>query len=161
MKKNHADYMKEALRQASFASCSDEVPIGAVMTYHDKIIARSYNQVELLKDPTAHAEMLAITIATSYLKSKWLQECTLYVTVEPCLMCAGACVLSRVGRVIFGAEDPKTGAFGSKLDIGKLRLNHKIKVRKGILQGECSQLMREFFKNKRKIQKLAKIAPSG
>lgn len=141
--------MREALKQATIAFEKDEVPIGALITYKDKIIARSYNQVELLKDATAHAEMLVITMAADYLKSKWLSDCTLYVTIEPCLMCAGALILSRIKEVVFGTSDPKAGAFGSKLDINNLNLNHKIKVRKNILDKECAQLIKDFFKQKR------------
>jgi tRNA(adenine34) deaminase len=148
------NFMKEALKQAEFAFSKDEVPIGAVITCKNKIIARAYNQVELLKDPTAHAEILAITIATSFLRSKWLQDCSLYVTIEPCLMCAGALVLSRIKEVIFGAPDSKTGGFGSKVDVNKMKLNHRIRVKKGILEKECAQLLKDFFKQKR-----AKLEP--
>ncbi|MCF7916796.1 MAG: nucleoside deaminase, partial [Candidatus Omnitrophica bacterium] len=122
-------YMQQALQQAVYAEAEDEVPIGAVIVLRNKIIAKSYNQVEKLKDPTAHAEMIAITQAASYLQTKWLKDCKLYVTVEPCSMCAGALVLSRIKEVIFGAIDRKTGAFGSKIDINKVGLNHKIKVK--------------------------------
>ena len=111
--------------------------------------------MEKLKDPTAHAEMLAITQAASFLRSKWLKKCSLYVTIEPCSMCAGALILSRIDKVIFGASDPKTGAFGSKLDINTFRLNHKVKVKKGILEKECSQILQEFFRKKRSIPPMA------
>jgi len=120
-----------------------------VIVYKDRIIAQAHNQIETLKDPTAHAEMIAITQAASFLKSKWLKGCSLYVTIEPCSMCAGALVLSRIERIIFGAADPKTGAVGSKIDINTLKLNHKLKVKKGILEKECSQIMKDFFKAKR------------
>ena len=106
--------MRAALRQALYACKDDEVPVGAVIVYEDKIIAQSYNQVERLKDPTAHAEMLAITQAASFLRHKWLKKCSLYVTLEPCLMCAGALVLSRIDKVFFAAFDPKAGACGSR-----------------------------------------------
>ena len=149
MNKNEK-FMRLALQQADYAFREDEVPVGAVIVYQDKIIAKSYNRIEKLKDPTAHAEMLAVTAAASYLKSKWLKKCSIYVTIEPCSMCAGALVLARIDKVFFGACDPKTGAFGSKLDINTLKLNHKIKVKKGILEKECSQILKEFFKNKRK-----------
>lgn len=149
MKNKDIIFIKEALKQANIALEKDEVPIGALVTYQDRIIARSYNQVELLKDATAHAEMLVITMAAGYLKSKWLSECTLYVTIEPCLMCAGALILSRIKEVVFGASDPKAGAFGSKLDINKLKLNHKIKVRRNVLEKECAQVIKDFFKQKR------------
>ena len=148
--KNEEKFMKEALKEAEIAYKNREVPIGAVIVLNNsKIIARSHNQVELLKDPTAHAEMIAITQATGYLKSKWLKNCTLYVTVEPCLMCAAALVLSRIDKVIFGAYDEKSGAFGSKIDINGIKLNHKIKFKGGVLEKECIQLIKEFFKEKR------------
>ena len=149
MEKNKA-YMSKALRQAEYAYNKDEVPVGAVIVYKDKVIAQAYNQVELLKDPTAHAEMIAITQASSFLKSKWLEGCSLYVTIEPCSMCAGALVLSRIDKVFFGATDPKTGAFGSKININSLKLNHKLKVKSGLLEKECSSILQSFFKKKRK-----------
>jgi|TARA_B100000315_G_C14488371_1_gene546320 tRNA(adenine34) deaminase len=149
MEKNKA-YMSKALRQAEYAYNKDEVPVGAVIVYKDRVIAQAYNQVELLKDPTAHAEMIAITQASSFLKSKWLEGCSLYVTIEPCSMCAGALVLSRIDKVFFGATDPKTGAFGSKININSLKLNHKLKVKSGLLEKECSSILQSFFKKKRK-----------
>lgn len=139
-----------ALKQAEYAFKEDEVPVGAVIVYEHKVIAKGYNRIERLKDPTAHAEMLAITAAASYLKSKWLKKCSIYVTIEPCSMCAGALILARIDKVFFGASDPKTGAFGSKLNINTLKLNHKLKVKSGILEKECSQILKEFFKNKRR-----------
>jgi tRNA(adenine34) deaminase len=142
-------YMRKALEQARYALEEDEVPVGAAVVYKDKVIARAHNQVERLHDPTAHAEMIAITQAADFLKSKWLFGCTLYITVEPCSMCAGALILSRIDRIIFGASDPKTGAFGSKINVNTLRLNHRIKIKKGILERECSQLLKDFFKEKR------------
>jgi tRNA(adenine34) deaminase len=146
-------YMQEAIREAKKAAEKDEVPIGAVVVFDNKIIARAHNQVEMLKDPTAHAEMIAVTAATSYLSSKWLQECTLYVTIEPCSMCAGALVLARLGRVCFGAEDPKTGACGSVLNIANHEgLNHRLDIQKGILAIPCAALVSEFFKTKRKTK---------
>ena len=144
-------FMQEALRQAKKASEADEVPIGAVIVHNNKIIAKSHNQVEMLKDPTAHAEMIAITQATNYLSSKWLQECTMYVTIEPCSMCAGALVLARLGRLCYGAEEPKTGACGSVLNIAQHKaLNHNIDIASGILAFECGGILSEFFKKKRK-----------
>ena len=145
--------MSEAIRQAKKAAEADEVPVGAVIVYDHKIIARAHNQIELLKDPTAHAEMIAITQATNYLSSKWLQACSLYVTVEPCSMCAGALVLARVSRVYFGAEDPKTGACGSVINIAHHKsLNHRLEVRGGVLAAECAALVSEFFRKKRKLK---------
>jgi len=149
MRKNDI-YMGKALGQAEIAYSKDEVPIGAVIVYEDKVIAKAHNQIECLNDPTAHAEMIAITQATSYLKSKWLKGCKLYVTIEPCLMCAGALVLSRIEEVVFGAGDPKTGAFGSKIDINTLKLNHKIKVKRKVLEKDCAKILQMFFKVKRK-----------
>jgi len=142
--------MNKALLQAGLAASEDEVPVGAVIVYKDRVIAQAHNQIEQLKDPTAHAEMIAITQAASFLKSKWLKGCSLYVTIEPCSMCAGALVLSRIDKVIFGASDPKTGAFGSRFDINRFRLNHKIKVKKGVFEKDCAKILQEFFKKKRK-----------
>jgi len=144
-------FMQEAIRQAKKAFELDEVPIGAVVVHNKKIIARGYNQVEMLKDPTAHAEMIALTAATSYLSSKWLHECTLYVTIEPCSMCAGALVLARLDQVCFGAQDIKAGACGSVLNIVNHKgLNHRLRVQGGMMAESCAGLVSEFFKNKRK-----------
>lgn len=143
-------YMLEALKEAQKAFDQDEVPVGAVIVYQGKIIARGHNQVERLKDPTAHAEIIAITSAANYLGTKWLNEASLYVTIEPCSMCAGALVLARIKNLYFGASDPKTGACGSVTNIANnKKLNHRIKVAKGILAAESSSLLKEFFKNKR------------
>lgn len=144
-------FMKEALRQAKKAFEADEVPIGAVIVHNNQIIARAHNQVETLKDPTAHAEMIAITQATNHLSSKWLQDCTLYVTIEPCSMCAGALVLARIGHVCYGAAEPKTGACGSVIDIVRHKqLNHNLDVQGGILELDCGGMVKEFFQKKRK-----------
>jgi tRNA(adenine34) deaminase len=149
--KFHEMMMREALKLARRAADADEVPVGAVIVHGKEIIARAHNQVETLKDPTAHAEMIAITQATNYLSSKWLQECVLYVTIEPCSMCAGALVLSRIDKVVFGAPDLKTGACGSVIDIlDHKTLNHQVAVERGILANECGALMSEFFRKKRK-----------
>ena len=141
------------MQQAQCALAEDEVPIGAVIVYKNQIIAKAHNQVEHLNDPTAHAEMIAITQAATFLGSKWIKDCTLYVTVEPCSMCAGALILSRITNVVFGADDPKTGAFGSRTDVNLLGLNHKIRIKKGLLKEECAALLKEFFRNKRKTVK--------
>ncbi|MFA5200219.1 MAG: tRNA adenosine(34) deaminase TadA [Candidatus Omnitrophota bacterium] len=147
----HIIYMQEALKEAERAFCEDEVPVGAVIVYKDRIIAKAHNQVERLKDPTAHAEIIAITSAANYLGTKWLNEASLYVTIEPCSMCAGALVLSRIKNLYFGACDPKTGACGSVINIvNHKKLNHRIKVAKGILEKEACLLLKEFFKKKRK-----------
>ena len=142
--------MQEALKEARKAFCEDEVPVGAVIVHQDKIIARGHNQIERLKDPTAHAEIIAITSAASYLGTKWLNQASLYVTIEPCSMCAGALVLARIKNLYFGASDPKTGACGSIINIEKKKkLNHRIKVVSGILKEDCALLLKEFFKKKR------------
>jgi len=147
--------MREAIRQAKMAAQEDEVPVGAVVVWERKIIARAHNQIELLKDPTAHAEMIAITQATNFLSSKWLQQCTLYVTLEPCSMCAGALVLARMSRVCFGTEDPKTGACGSVINIADhASLNHRLEVTGGVLSAECAALISEFFQKKRKSKQV-------
>lgn len=146
----HEAMMQEALKQAKQALEADEVPVGAIILHGREIIAKAHNQVEMLKDPTAHAEMIAITQASHFLSSKWLQDCVLYVTIEPCSMCAGALVLSRLSQVIFGAKDPKTGACGSIVNIlNHKKLNHQIEVQGGILADECGLMMSEFFKKKR------------
>ncbi len=143
--------MRQALKEAEKAFSEDEVPVGTVIVYEDKIIARGYNQIERLGDPTAHAEMLALTSATNFLQTKWLSEVSVYVTIEPCSMCAGALVLARVKNLYFGAKDPKTGACGSVVNIVNHRkLNHRIKVKSGILEKECGSLLKEFFRKKRK-----------
>ena len=142
--------MSEAIKEAEKAFDSDEVPVGAVIVHKGRMIARAHNQIKLLKDPTAHAEMIAITQAADHLRNERLPATTLYVTIEPCLMCAGALILARIDRVCFGASDPKTGAFGSVFDVNGKKLNHKIAVSKGILEKECVFLMREFFKKKRR-----------
>ncbi len=144
-------YMLEALREAQKAFEEDEVPVGAVIVHNGRIIARGHNQIERLRDPTAHAEIIAITSAANYLGTKWLNEASLYVTIEPCSMCAGAMVLARIKNLFFGANDPKTGACGSVIDIASHRkLNHRIKITRGILETECSSLLKDFFRRKRK-----------
>ena len=138
-------YMGKALQLAQQAFEEDEVPIGAVVVHKQRIIAKGYNQTEKLTDVTAHAEMLAITGAAQYLGSKFLEECTLYITVEPCVMCFGAIQWARPQRVVFGASEPKTG-YHSK----GLIASPKMEVISGVLERECSDLMRSFFKLKRK-----------
>lgn len=150
LKMTDAVYIKEALKEAQKAYDKDEVPVGCVIIHNGKIIARAHNQIETLKDPTAHAEMIAITQAAAALETKWLKDCLVYVTIEPCLMCAGALVLARIKKLVFGARDSKTGAFGSVYDILKQkRLNHRFKVTSGILESDCSFIISEFFKKKR------------
>ena len=143
-------YMSMALKEAQKAAVLDEVPIGAVIVHKGKVIARAHNQIETLKDPTAHAEMIAITQATSFLGNKWLSDCSVYVTIEPCSMCAGALVLARIDNIIYGAADPKTGACGSVFNIASSeKLNHKINIRNGVLVDQCGYLLSEFFEKKR------------
>ena len=143
--------MSEALKEAQRAFDDDEVPVGAVIVHERKIIARAHNQIKRLKDPTAHAEMIAITQAASHLGNERLLNCSMYVTLETCAMCTGALVLSRINRLIYGAPDPKTGACGSVFNIAASnKLNHKIKVTKGVLEADCSNLLKDFFKKKRK-----------
>ena len=146
-------YMLEALKEAKEAFEEDEVPVGAVIVSQKRIIAKAHNQIERLKDPTAHAEMIAITQAASTLGSKWLNDASIYVTIEPCSMCAGALVLARIKNIVYGAQDPKTGACGSVVNIvNHKKLNHRITVEKGILEKECGYLLKEFFKKKRDRQ---------
>jgi len=146
MADKHTQFMQEALKEARLALKEDEVPIGAVIIHKGRIIGRAHNQVERLKDPTAHAEILAITCASNYLNTKWLNDASLYVTIEPCSMCAGALVLSRIKNLIYGSNDPKAGACGSIINIAaNKRLNHRVKIRKGILEQECGYLLKGFF----------------
>ena len=147
--------MEEALKQARTAFDKDEVPVGAVVVYKNQIIAKAHNQVETLKDPTAHAEMIAITQAANFLSSKWLTDCVFYVTIEPCSMCAGALVLARVKKIIFGASDPKAGACGSVINIARHnQLNHVIELESEIFKDECADLMSGFFQKKRRVRDL-------
>ena len=146
----HERYMKTALKEALVAFEKDEVPVGAVIVYKDQIIARSHNQIKTLKDPTAHAEMIAITQASAYLKNERLKGCDMYVTIEPCPMCAGAMVLARIENLYYSTEDPKSGAAGSALEIlQNKKLNHKVKAKSGLLKEESRSLIQEFFKKKR------------
>ena len=139
-------YMKDALREAQAAAAEDEVPIGAVITCRGRIIGKGHNMTEKLNDPTAHAEMIAITAATEAMGGKYLSDCTLYVTVEPCPMCAGALAWSQIGRVVYGASDPKRGfsQFSPSL------MHPKTEVVSGVLAEECGGMVTEFFRNKRK-----------
>jgi len=150
MSKIHQMFMAEALKEARAAFAEDEVPVGAVVVYKGRVIARGHNQIERLKDPTAHAEMLALTSATNYLGTKWLNQASVYVTIEPCSMCAGALVLARIKNLYYGARDPKTGACGSVFNIAATdKLNHRIKVTGGVLEKECGTVLSEFFRKKR------------
>ena len=143
-------FMRQALRQARAAAEAGEVPIGAVIVYQNQIIGRGSNQRETLHDPTAHAEMIAITAAAEHLQSWRLTGCSLYVTLEPCVMCAGAITLARIDRLIFGADDPKAGACGSLYNIpADVRLNHRPAVTGGVLAAESTELLRNFFQGLR------------
>ena len=143
-------YMHEALKQAVLAFERDEVPVGCVIVHKDQIIARAHNQIIMLKDPTAHAEMIAITQAAAYLKNERLKDCDMYVTIEPCSMCAGAMILARIKNLYYAARDPKSGACGSIINILRnKKLNHKINVIPGILRGDARSLIQEFFRRKR------------
>src|SRR2546425_5455717 len=146
-------FMREALRQAQKAYEADEVPVGAVVVRAGKIIARAYNQVELLKDATAHAEMLALTQAETAVGDWRLSDCDLYVTKEPCPMCAGALVHTRIRRVIFGCTDPSAGAAGSVLNLLQMPgLNHRCDIASGVLQAECAAILQNFFQKRRDEQ---------
>lgn len=142
---DHERYMRDALREAEAARSEDEVPIGAIIVCKGRIIGKGHNMTERLNDPTAHAEMIAITAATEALGGKYLNECTLYVTVEPCPMCAGALAWSQIGKVVYGASDPKRGfsKFSPSL------MHPKTEIVSGILAEECSAIVTDFFKNKR------------
>ena len=144
---NDEYFMGQALRQAQLAFDADEVPVGAVVVIDNKIISRGYNQVEKLADPTAHAEIIALTSAFNFLGAKYLPDATIYVTVEPCLMCAGALYWSKIGRVVYGASDEKNGYLHITKEAWPF--HPKTELVKGILQEECADLMKSFFKQKR------------
>lgn len=146
----HKKWMKAALREAERAFESDEVPVGAVVVRGNVIVGRGHNMVERLEDPTAHAELIAITAACTTLGSKQLEGCTLYVTLEPCPMCAGAVVLSRLDRIVFGAFDEKAGATSTLFNIPQdPRLNHRSEIISGVEAERCAELLQEFFRRKR------------
>ena len=144
-------FMKAALKEAERAFEKDDCPIGAVIIKNGQIVARAHNQVELLKDPTAHAEIIAITQAANTIGEERLLDTTMYVTLEPCAMCAGAMVLARIKRLVFGATDPKAGACGTLYNITQdERLNHRLEVVSGIMAAESLSLLQEFFRRLRK-----------
>jgi len=146
-------FMREALRLAEKARAADEVPIGAVVVQEGKIIARAYNHVELLKDATAHAEMLALTAAEAALGDWRLSDCNLYVTKEPCPMCAGAIVHTRIRRVIFGCRDTRAGAAGTVMNLLEhASLNHRSQITSGVLENACGAILQDFFRRKRTEQ---------
>jgi tRNA(adenine34) deaminase len=138
--------MEFALKEAEEALSEDEVPVGAVIVWQDKIIGRGHNQIERLQDPTAHAEMIAITAAAASLNSRRLENCTLYVTLEPCPMCAGAIVLARIPLLVFGAFDPKAGACSTLYNIvNDGKLNHRVEMVTGVSADMCSDVLKRFF----------------
>jgi tRNA(adenine34) deaminase len=143
-------FMREALRQARKAFEAGEVPVGAIIVQGDRIVGRAHNQVELLKDATAHAEMLAITQAQQALGNWRLLDCVLYATKEPCPMCGGAIVLSRIGHVVFGASDPQYGAAGGAMNLLQWPTwNHRCQITSGVMGRECSLLLKDFFRERR------------
>jgi tRNA(adenine34) deaminase len=144
---NDEHFMQQALRQAQLAFEADEVPVGAVVVIDNKIVSRGYNQVEKLADPTAHAEIIALTSAFNYLGSKYLPDATIYITVEPCLMCAGALYWSKIGRIVYGASDPKNGYLHVTKE--SWPFHPKTELTHGILHDECAALMKTFFQQKR------------
>ena len=148
--KNDQQHMQIAIEQARIAEENGDVPIGAIIVHNNQIIGKAYNQREQLQDPTAHAEIIALTQAAAFLESWRLIDCTIYVTLEPCCMCAGALVLARIERLVYGCDDPKTGAVKSLYNILQdERLNHKVEVTSGVLTDECSELLQNFFQKRR------------
>jgi tRNA(adenine34) deaminase len=146
------DYMSIALEEARQAAAEDEVPVGAVLVFQERILAKNHNRMVQEKDPLAHAELLTMQAALKIHPVKWLLDTTLYVTLEPCAMCAGALVLARVKRVVMATLDPKAGACGSVMDLVRNpNLNHQLEVHAGTLQNESSLLLKQFFQNKRKL----------
>src|SRR6266849_7276738 len=146
-------YMREALRLARKAYDADEVPVGAVVVRAGRIIARAYNQLELLKDATAHAEMLALTQAEAAVGDWRLVDCDLYVTKEPCVMCAGALIHVRIRRLVFGCADKRAGAAGSTMNLLQTQvLNHRCEITPGVLQNECAAILQSFFQKKRNLK---------
>jgi len=151
---NQVTFMRLALREAERARREREVPVGAIVVRDGRVIARAHNRPIHLKDPTAHAEVLALRRAARKVGNYRLSGCTLYVTIEPCAMCAGAMVQARLKRVVFGASDPKAGAGGSVLSVlNHPRLNHRVEVTEGVLGEDCAAILKEFFGNKRKKKK--------
>lgn len=144
-------FMKLAVKEAEKAFDSDEVPVGAIAVHKNKIVGRAFNQTRLLKDPTAHAEMLAITQAAESLAAERLPAVTLYVTLEPCPMCVGAMILARIARLVFGAREKKSGACGSRVHLmADAKWNHQFKIEEGLLEFESAALLQEFFIKKRR-----------
>ena len=154
MRSMHELYMGKALREAEQAFCEDEVPVGAVIVHDGRIVGSAHNQREQLRDPTAHAEMIAITQAAAALGSWRLEDCTLYVTLEPCSMCAGAILLARIPLLVYGATDPKAGAVDSLFHLmNDPRLNHQAQVVRHVLADQCGEMLTRFFQEKRQLGK--------
>ncbi|TCS95445.1 tRNA adenosine(34) deaminase TadA [Hazenella coriacea] len=154
---NHEKYMRAALHEAEKAKAIGEVPIGAVIVYKDEIIGKGYNLREIDQDPTAHAEIIAIQEATDHLGSWRLNDCVLYVTLEPCPMCAGAIIQSRIATVVYGTTDPKAGCAGTLMNLlDEPRFNHQTAVISGVLEEECSSMLTHFFRELRKEKKRLK-----
>jgi len=152
--KNDQHYMKIAIEQAKIAEENGDVPIGAVIVYKNQIIGKAYNQRQQLQDPTAHAEIIALTQAAAFVESWRLNGCTIYVTLEPCPMCAGALVLARIDRLVYGCDDTKTGACKSLYNIVQdERLNHRLEVTSDVLEEQCREQLQEFFARRRKENK--------
>ena len=152
MSNNEQDqrFMRVAIDQAEIARENGDVPVGAVIVHKGRLIAKAYNQREQLNDPTAHAEIIALTQAAEAVENWHLHDCTIYVTLEPCAMCAGALVLARIDRLVYGCNDPKTGACGSLYNIVQdERLNHRLEVTSGVMESECRRQLQEFFAHKR------------
>ena len=146
----HKKNMREALNLAHIAFREGEVPIGAVVVFQQRIVGKGYNQVEVLGDATAHAEMIAISAASSTIGTKYLRDCSIYVTLEPCMMCAGALVWSKIEKIVFGALDEKAGSAGSVFNIASNnKLNHQVEIIQGVLEDECSSLIKQFFRDRR------------
>jgi tRNA(adenine34) deaminase len=151
---NDEHFMQLAIEQAGIAEENGDVPIGAVIVHNGQIIGKAYNQREQLQDPTAHAEIIALTQAAAALESWRLEGCTMYVTLEPCPMCAGALVLARIDRLVYGCDDPKTGAVKSLYNIvTDSRLNHRVEVISGVLTEQCRDLLEQFFQKRRQENK--------
>lgn len=148
--REHQKFMLQAFKLAEEAYEEDEIPVGAVVVRENRIIGRGYNQTERLKDPTAHAEMLAISAACSTIGNKYLEDCTLYVTLEPCPMCAGAIVWSKIKRVVFGATDAKAGSCGTLFNLASnKKLNHQAEIIQGVMEQDCTWILKQFFKKRR------------
>lgn len=146
----HRHFMRKAFALAEQAKDADEIPVGAVVVHNNQIIGRGYNQTELLNDATAHAEMIAISAASATLENKYLKDCTLYVTLEPCPMCAGALVWSKIDRIVFGATDVQAGACGSIFNLtSNSTLNHQIEIIQGVMEQDCEWILKQFFAEKR------------